>query len=327
VTYQAPINPYSMYANPYTGTVENNLSAYLGGTATLITSEGKAAKDVQEAARLKEVTAQARLDTRRASLDELRYERNNTPGPEDDRRQALRELQSRSLNDPPVAEIHSGQALNILLDHASGLTAGQSKPLDDSVLRHINFSTGRGSTVIFRDGGRLSWPSALQEDSYRTERSRLDVLLPKAIEQARRGAIGTETLNDLNGSAGAVRLSLLRSAGGLNATRYSEASRFLDQLADGIRILTSPDARTMLAIQAEVRGMSTVELVGYMHAKGLHFAAAAAGDECAYVALHHAFVDYLGRIEPGRDSARTAIDGGQKSGATGTNGALARFRY
>ena len=64
-----------------------------------------------------------RLVNRRQAFDELLYERDKTPTPE-------QELLSRSRVNPPPAEVLSGQALNALLDDLRMTGAGASVTVD-----------------------------------------------------------------------------------------------------------------------------------------------------------------------------------------------------
>jgi hypothetical protein len=294
-------NPYGGYdtgASPYSGYgyYETPLGGYLRGTADIISSQGKWFKDVQQAALSREQVKQERIATRRKMFDEYLYERQNTPTFEEDRQRLLQQQISRSLNNPPAADILSGQALNNILTDIRKIDDKKgSKPaidIDEDVARHINFSPGSGNPGLLKNEGRVNWPVALQGEDFKTQRELLNSLAPEAVRQAVNGRVDAGTLKDLTDGVAKLRQELVMNIRELTPNQYIEASRFLGYFEDALRILARPDAGDFFNTKALAKQMSVADLVKYMADKGLTFAPAVTGDEPAYMALHRALVAF-----------------------------------
>jgi hypothetical protein len=291
-------DPYSGYGSPYYGSYESPVAGYLRGTADMITAQGKWMKDLHSAGILKEQNKQAMVDTRKKIFDEWLYERKNTPTPEDDRQLALAQELHRSLNNPPLAEIISGQALNNILTDLSKVDEkkggkGPQIPLDEDVLRHLNLTSGgAGNPGLLKNEGRLTWPLALRGDEYKKERELLDSLAPDAIRQAIGGKVDGGVLRDMTNSLASLRQKLTENIRDLTPNQYVEASRFLSYFDDAVKLLSRPNAGEYFTKNYAGKGMTVGELVKFMASKGLTFAPAVTGDESAYLAVHRALVAY-----------------------------------
>ena len=75
-------------------------------------------------------------------------------------------------------------------------------------------------------------------------------------------------------------------------TQYIEASRFLSNFDDALKVLSQPDAGDYFTAKYTAQGRTVAELVKHMTAQGLTFAPAIPGDGPAYLALHRALVAY-----------------------------------
>src|SRR5205807_1414521 len=108
-------------------------------TAPVAQNSSADTTDTARAALLREQAVAERLANRRRAFDELQYERDKTPSPE-------QESLSRSRANPSPADVLSGQALNALLTDLRQLGTGVDEvnrpdallPLDRTGLRHIN---------------------------------------------------------------------------------------------------------------------------------------------------------------------------------------------
>jgi hypothetical protein len=315
--YLAGLNPYvggsltSSYGNsPYGGYgyggygyYETPIGGYLRGTADIMSSQGRWYKDVQQALSMKEKYKQEQQATRRQKLDEYLYERDRAPTPEDERQRALQQQITRSLNNPPMAEILSGQAPNYVL---ADIRKNESKKgsrsaiaLDEDLLRHVNLTPGAGNPGLLKNDGRMAWPRALQSDDYRSERELLNSLAPEAIRQAVNGRVDPGALKDMNTALAKLHDKLTANINDITPNEYVEASRFLGYFGDALKILARPDAGDFFSGRFASKGMTVEDLVKYMSDKGLTFAPAVIGDESAYFALHRALVAYdLGSRAP-----------------------------
>jgi hypothetical protein len=293
-------NPYGIYSNPYLNT-EPALGATLQGTGDLMTAQGKWSLDVQRANALEEKYRQVRMETVRKQGEEDRFEKDNTPSAEDERRRALEQQLSRSLNDPPRGDIYSGQALNVLLDAASKFdpTGGQAPAggqsatsIDRGLLGRLNLTKGKGHAGIFRNQGRLDWPQELMASTYLDERKLLDGSIPVALRETAHRTLDPRTLDDLNRWTQALRQKLKSRVAEIAPASFMEAGRFLTHLEEGLRLLSQPQAGEQLAANLGDKDMSIGQVVPYMRDNALRFAPAMSGDEPAYVAMHRALVGY-----------------------------------
>jgi hypothetical protein len=292
-------SPYSGYDNSSGyggyGYYETPIGGYLRGTADIMSAQGRWYKDVQQALQMKEKYKQDQLATRRQKFDEYLYERDKAPTPEDERQRAMQQLITRSLNNPPLSEILSGQAPNYVLTDIrknESKKGGPAIPLDEDLLRHVNLTPGAGNPGLLKNDGRIAWPPALQTDDYRSERELLNSLAPETIRQAVNGRVDPGALKDMNTALAKLRDKLTANIRDITPNNYIEASRFLGYFVDALKILARPDAGDFFSSRFASKGMTVEDLVKYMSDKGLAFAAAVTGDESAYQALHRALVAY-----------------------------------
>jgi hypothetical protein len=324
--YAGYANPYAGYANPYTAATlsstgygayggyggggydisggyggsyygESPVGGYMRGTADIVGAQGRWMKDLQQASLTKEQVRQSKIDTRRKWFEEWLYERKNTPTFEDERQFFANQQLLRSLNNPPEGEIWSGQALNDILADVSKMdksARGPAFPLDEDVLRHLNLTAGpgAGNAGLLKNDARLSWPLALRDEPYKTDRELVNSLAPEAVRQAVNGRVDAGTLRELTNAAQRLRENLATNIKDMTANQYTEASRFLGFLEDAIRVLGRPDAGDFFTRKYAAQGKDIGELVRNLTSKGLRFAAATPGDEPAYLAVHRALTVY-----------------------------------
>jgi hypothetical protein len=260
-----------------------------GVTTTPAASPGDTA-DTARAALLLEQAVAERLANRRRAFDELLYERDKTPTPE-------QELLGRSRDNPPVSEVLSGKALNALLDDLRKLGAGgdSSKlpnallPLDENGLQHINVTRGAGSVALLKHGGRLNWPDALTGAEFQQPRERLAALATEAVEQAaRNGRVDPDTLRQTADEVDQLRTLLRRNIQGVSLPSYIEARHFLQSFDDALVALQQSDVAGHFTGGYALKAQTVRELVKQMTDNGLRFAPATPGDEAAYKMLREA---------------------------------------
>ena len=172
-----------------------NVNANTGnlyGSAEMVNAQGKLMTTTQSAKMQQEQVKQEKLVTRQKSLEEWKWERDNLPNTEDERRRLQTQERARSRNDPPVTEINSGYSLNVLLKDLQSRGGGSmySSPilLDPELLKRINLTpAGRETSIgLFATpatcNGRL--PSAVPIHDWLRES--IEALSKKAVEQAKR---------------------------------------------------------------------------------------------------------------------------------------------
>ncbi len=282
--------------NPY---AEDPAAGYARGTAALTSAEAEWSGNAERARRLREPWRREQLANARRAADLAAYERANRSTPADEYQRSLRQDLARALNDPPYTEVLSGQALNTILDDLARVQMDQGTlrtadvGLDPEVLRHINVARGSGSggAGVLKDGGRLTWPVALEGEGYRAERQSLCRLAPGAVEQAASGGrVDPEVLAQMRRALDRMNQTLADHIRDLPPNRYIEARRYLGSVGDAVRALGRADACDCLRARKELEGKDVADLVRFLVGRKLRFAPAAPGDEAAYRALHHALV-------------------------------------
>jgi hypothetical protein len=296
VTVQGGVGvPYPAYGYPY---IYSPGSGNLYGAASVINAGGQYMQSVQQAKLGQEQVKKAKLDNKRAALDEWKYEQANTPTTEDLREQSRAQQLRRSRNDPPITEVWSGLALNTLLTDLqrlqANLTHTETSMLSPDVLKRINVTGSRNdaSLGLLREDGRLQWPYPLRAPQFDTDRKAVDQQMLKAIDQARSGTVAFDTLSTLSNSVDQLLTDLKGQVGDMPSNQWTEAKRYVDQLQASVKLLQDPGVANYFNGKWEARGNTVEELVRYMTSQGLRFAPATQGDETAYQSLYRDLLTY-----------------------------------
>src|SRR5262249_52340704 len=155
---------------------------YLQGTADLTVATGQYWKDIEAARITREQSRQMSLETQRQQIQfEMDYERlkmDSARAARINQRNALLEI---ARTDPPMTEVWSGQTLNILLSSVlnnSTPTTGPRIPLEEDTLRGLNLidKSSRANVSLAKDEGKISWPTALQDEVYDAPRDHFSKL-------------------------------------------------------------------------------------------------------------------------------------------------------
>jgi hypothetical protein len=294
------------YADPYGGGggyggygyYESPLGGYLRGVADIVTSQSSWIKGYEQARLTREQSNKERIENAKRRFDLWLYEREKTPTFEDDRQRLVADQLRRSLNDPPAGEIWSGLALNNILADLSKMAKnsdarGPQIPLDEDVVRHLNFTKGQGGNPgLLKNEGLLNWPQALRSDDYKAERDLLNSLAPETVRQAVNGRVDAGALKEMTDSVQRLQDRLAGNIKDLTPNQYIEARRFLSNFEDALRTLRRPDAGDFFSQKNTADAKSIGDLVNFMLNKGLTFAPAVTGDEAAYMAVHRAMAAY-----------------------------------
>lgn len=280
--------------------VPDPFSGYLNGAGNVINAQGQYMVQAQQANVIKQQSKSAKLDNQRKAFDEWMYERDRTPTAEDERVRSQMEQLRRSLNDPPVTEIWSAKTLNEILADVQKRQAGGSGirgpdiPLDESIVGHINVSTGVSTASIgpLKSGGKLSWPVLLKNSYYKEDRDRMNELAPKVLREAADGNLEPDTINGMTESINNLYALLKSQIRDVPSNQYIAAKRYVNELNDAVKVLQSDEASKFVTRSLSAKGNSVGELVDNMTKQGLKFAAATSGDQTAYTALHSAMVQY-----------------------------------
>jgi len=286
------------YWNPYIPDVDP-FGGALRGIAAVTSANADYVLTIQNARLVREQVSSAQIENRRRLFDEIRYERLNTPTPEDIRIRNIEVALNRSRRSPPLTEIWAGDSLNSLFNHlAKQQGAGIKGPrvdLDEDTLRKVNFTSGAGGNVaLLRDEGKLRWPQPLIQNKDFTEgRAKLDDLMAEAVKDVKGGKNPTAaTLKDVRVNLQQMQKQLDDKITLLAPSEYIESKRYLNMLDAAYKALQDPNVGNLLGAKSITKSKNVAELIKNMTDLGLRFAPAAPGDEGAYRAVHWALLSY-----------------------------------
>ncbi|MBI1915643.1 MAG: hypothetical protein HYS12_13065 [Planctomycetes bacterium] len=280
---------YSSYYDPFGG--------YFRGVGDLISSYGQYSINVNQARLVNQQVEQEKIRTRRMILEQHRYEQSLLPTVEEVRAKQREIALRRALNDPPLPEIISGDALNVLLKNLQSIQGqgsyGPTVPLEDDLLKHVQVVSPHGGNIaVFKDDGKLKWPLALRDTPFEEPRKKFQELTAEALKQVATDDLQPATVNGMKAALASLEQVLEKNAPDMEISHIVEARRYLSELRDGMRALQDPNVSNYASKKWSAQGRDVRELVQYMTKEGLQFAASGRGDEAAYRALHRALVNY-----------------------------------
>ena len=288
---------YGYGANPAVGP-----GVTLMGTADAMRAYGTVITSQEQARIMREQYYQERLKTKRAKFDFDMYIKANTPTPTEVQERIGKEQLRRIQTNSNPAEIVDGRALNFLLDDIAkhpGKAPVSDIPLDEDALQHLNIrpaGTNRFSLGLLRDGGKLTWPTALIEmlpaDVRKEMSARAETLAQNAINKK---DPDPNAIRDLRGQIDKAQNQLLKKANDFDTPDYTAARRFLSELEGAVRAISSRDAAAQVQFQQMVTNKdirNLADLVKAMVARGWRFGPALPSDEPQYRALYSALVAY-----------------------------------
>ena len=268
----------------------------LEGQAQVIRAVGDLTIKQEQARILREKADRAKLETRKATLNEMLYEKAMTPTYGEEKALDENRKVQRMMTTPQPLEIASGKTLNQFLPFLQRISSqgiqGPPIPLDPYALSRINvtLSTGGPNLSLLREDP-ISWPLGLRGPI----QMKLAAVLKVAVAQATKDELDPTVYNDVQTLAKQLQEDFTRRFGAdqVSASEYIVATPFLDLLTQNIFALGQPGANRILDGSYAARGSNVPELVAYMTGNGLTFAPAAPGNEAAYQGLHNAFVAYI----------------------------------
>jgi hypothetical protein len=292
------------------GSTGEGYGSLLLGAADLTRANAEYQALIQQAKLTRQEAIRSSFLTRRAAIEEYEYERGHWPDPEKIRQAELSRERYRARNGPPLTDVCSGHALNVLLRDLIDLqgrgTLGANVPLAKDTLKSINLTAGdiRGDVGLLTDKGPLQWPLPLQGEGFKEAREDLERRLKEAVDAA---SIGHKTpdpgiLNDLNADWKKLSDALDASASKFSPGEYIEARRYLKLVDNTVTALRGRNASSYFNGSWTAKGRNVSELVSFMADKGLWFAAAKPGDERAYQALYRAMAAFDASIPDTNDA-------------------------
>jgi hypothetical protein len=286
------------YPDPYGGG--------LRGAAEAIDSQGRFEVQWQQSRLQAQEVERSKLQTRRMVYDEWLQEQALRPTLEDLRERSQAQELRRILRDPPLTDVVSGYALNVLLDNLRirpDYARGPNIALDPTQLKQVTVSSGENGGNIgllrsVREGAPLPWPLPLQGEAYQDTTRRLNKLAAEAVNLAQNGGpVAAGTLNDMAANVEALRARVGADIDELTPSQSVQARRFLSQLDDAILALKQPSVANYFTDKWTARGQTVPDLLSYLISHGLRFAPAVGGDEAAYSSLYNALLAYRNGLE------------------------------
>jgi hypothetical protein len=286
---------------------QNPFQGYMQGAADLTVANAQYQLTIQQAKIVQEQARREAIATRRATQEQMEYEKNDwlrRIDPETQHQKDLERGLRRSMNDPPSSEIWAGISLNALLkDIQNAQSAGVNAPpvpLDPEWLPHINLTTGvtTAGVGMLKDMTRFKWPQSLRKKTFEKERTQIEELTRQIVSQARGGKeIDADLLDKLTDAVDGMEQRIQVMAPDLTPSQIVQSSRYVHELKDSLKVLMDPNAANYFNDKWKAQGDTVDQLVAYMTGQGLHFAAATSGDEPSYTALHRAMVTYVSRLK------------------------------
>ncbi len=283
---------------------------FLQGAANVVGSTGDLYVKQEQARVTREQANQAKIDTKRKTFDEMRYEKANTPYYTETLEQNESFRLRRIMNNATDAEIKSGTAMNTILPYLRDLTnhgvMGPSITLDQDNLRHINVvgAGETGSLGLLANGGKMDWPFVLRGPTQKA----LAKLLPQVVAATSDGTLDSAMYGAVKKEVAKLeeeqRKKFHREE--IDGGEYLVGKRFTDSLDGAIKLLQQPNAQQLLTGALKATGRTIPELVQNMSQKGLKFAPAAPGYEAPYYGLFNSMVSYASGAM-GTSSFRVAV--------------------
>jgi hypothetical protein len=251
----------------------------------------------QEQARIvREQANQAKLDTRKKTFDQMKYERENTPTYAEEQERIEANTIRRLLNKAYEGEILSASAQNTLLPYLQrlALSGVQGPPvyLDQDQLKQINTTVGTsgGNIALLKNGGKVTWPFVLRGATSK----KLDALLPQVVKAAADETLEPDQYFEVTKLVNKLQDELVQrwKKDQIDSSSYFQAKSYVESLRSAVNILETPSAVAFLKGSYAATGETMQELVQNMGKKGLKFAPSTPGTESAYYGLYNAMVAF-----------------------------------
>lgn len=292
-----PPAPYYGWGGGYPG----GYGGYLNGAANLTVANAQYQLTNQQARIERQEANRQALQTQRATIQEMEWERNNwlqRYSPYLVRQRQIAQDLHVALFDPTQEEISDGEALNTIfsdLKHAQSMgLIFPPVPLEPSVLAHINLNSGDTyvGAGMLRNLKTFDWPWILRQSSFDSMRHNVETMLRKAVAQARSGNIDVNMVNQVNTAVQNAedQVTDMIQDGQITPTQCIEATRYLNEIKKSLLVLQTNDAADYFNGTYDARGATVAQLVHNMAAKGLKFAPAPPEDETYYNSLYQSLL-------------------------------------
>jgi hypothetical protein len=194
---------------------------------------------------------------------------------------ARAEIHDRLRYHPSTRDITDSDALNVLLDElvnptiAGGSLSRIKTPLKPEIIQDIPFKVASEGITICLDQMTMKeqWPLALRVDDFKAERDGLRKAVEVALEQDKEGDLLPATIEAVQAAIDRFRLKFDKLVPPTNPD-YVPAHDTIKAMAGLTKMLYSPKVEEILAELEDYQGTTLGELLTFMQAFNLRFAAA-----------------------------------------------------
>jgi hypothetical protein len=191
------------------------------------------------------------------------------------------EIHDQLRNHPSNRDITDGDALDVLLDElldtsVGGSSLGQIRtPIKPEIIQEIPFKFASEGMTICLDQMTLNetWPLALRVEAFRPEREGLRKAILTALEEDKEGDLEPKTIEAVAAAIDRLRLKFQELVP-QSSPEYVPAHDAIKAIAGITKMLYSPKVEEILAELEKYQGTTLGELLSFMQAFNLRFAAA-----------------------------------------------------
>jgi hypothetical protein len=137
---------------------------------------------------------------------------------------------------PPYAQINVGL-------EARPETAGPTVYLTPGLTTRLSLTTGQTSSGVglLKNGPKLQWPDALQDDAFDKPRADIDRLMKAASDQASTGQVDYKVMRQLKSDCDQIDATLKAKIEEMTPNDNIRGKRYVRELRDTVQALQQPD--------------------------------------------------------------------------------------
>jgi hypothetical protein len=287
------------YGYPAYPVLQGPTAGTINATANLTTATGQYYQQIQQAQLAQEDVRRSQLQTRQAAMEQAQYEYANRPTMAKMRTEERAAKLEFARSNPPQTTIWSADVLNTLYDNIKDVQTnygvrGGSVPVSEQNLQRVNVTAGTtpGSIGLYRVGKPLRWPLPLLEDRFKPHRENIGKIADAVVKSIVSGNTDTTAQRNLLNAISQLKDEVTAATPDQSPSDNIKAMRYTNQLLDGAKALTDPNAALFLNGTWAAKGATVGDMVLGMEANGLKFAPATEGDEPFYTALYRSLLNY-----------------------------------
>ena len=191
--------------------------------------------------------------------------------------------QARIRSNPNEADINNGDALNVVLDqltdprvmHGSGMRKVNAS-LSPEDIKAIPFRDETDAITLSLDKltADEQWPAALRSDTFKPEREAYKKAIDDALAEDENGSLKPETIAKVRDAVARLYRKVADTIPKTQQPDHLQATNYLKGLAGLSKTLEKPNVEKLISELEKVKSTSIGNLIGFMHAYNLRFAAA-----------------------------------------------------